>query len=246
MLAHMRFLKNIFPNPREKYLRSHASTRFQQRKGTLPGASYRMLFNAASQEVLSVSVEKHCFLKNVPPSGTCLEQSGWAVSCAGTTGCFIDFKPTEWKFGNGVSSGEQGALDPARERGRMAGCPHGAGSFVGYLLGPQIQHEISIRSADRDCQRASGTHPSPLLCVGSDTLNDALRGVWRRAWWSDPSLPSEPHPVTANSLDLLPPAGGGFLHSHRMEVGCVAPESTGIVTQVVCVCECVCEEEGLV
>lgn len=131
MLAHMRFLKNIFPNPREKYLRSHASTRFQQRKGTLPGASYRMSFNAASQEVLSVSVEKHCFLKNVPPSGTCLEQSGWAVSCAGTTGCFIDFKPTEWKFGNGVSSGEQGALDPARERGRMAGCPHGAGSFVG-------------------------------------------------------------------------------------------------------------------
>ena len=82
--------------------------------------------------------------------------------------------------------------------------------------------------------------PITPLCLGTDTLNDALRGVWRRAWWSDSSLPSVPHPVVANSLDPLPPVDRGFLHSHRMEVVCVAPESTGIVTQVVCVCVCVC------
>ena len=71
--------------------------------------------------------------------------------------------------------------------------------------------------------------------LGADILKNALRGVGLRAWLSDPSLFSGPHPVTANSLDLFHPADQGCLHSHVTEVVSAVTESTEIVPKAVCV-----------
>lgn len=65
-------------------------------------------------------------------------------------------------------------------------------------------------------------------------LKNALRGVGLRAWLSDPSLFSGPHPVTANSLDLFHPADQGCLHSHVTEVVSAVTESMEIVPKALC------------
>ena len=58
---------------------------------------------------------------------------------------------TERRFGTRVSSGEQGALDPAEEGGPTVWCPRGSGRSVGCPLSPRIRQE-NQRQACRDSQ----------------------------------------------------------------------------------------------
>ena len=83
-------------------------------------------------------------------------------------------------------------------------------------------------------QRLPVTHQGSPTVPWGQIYKNALRGVRFRAWLSDPSVFSGPHPVTANSLDLFHPADQGCLHSHVTEVVSAVTESMEIVPKALC------------
>lgn len=108
------------------------------------------------------------------------------------------------KFGARVPSGEQGALDPAREEAARA-VPSRSWQVCAASLRPRVQRGKQPQACR---QRVPGTHPSvPTARV--DAHSEASRGS-DEACEGTTRLHSAPHPVTASSLGLFHPADLGI------------------------------------